>query len=255
MGLAILLAFVAGLITAVSPCVLPVLPIVLAGGVAGGENRRRPFLIIAGLAVSFFVSALFATWILDKLGLPKDLLRNIAIDPSLPARQAEAFARLPSQPLMQVYLAPKAKFWERDGYAPSLFTDSGAGMIAAARNRSNPTEVTSIACWITGDAAAALDRLPADAIGRAVIAEIERIRPAAAGALEFVALHSWGADPYAGGAWAYFRPGDVSRYAANLGAAHGRLHFCGEHLAVESRGMEGAMESGERAAAEIFAQA
>ena len=74
-------------------------------------------------------------------------------------------------------------------------------------------------------------------------------------ALEFVALHSWGADPYAGGAWAYFRPGDVSRYAANLGAAHGRLHFCGEHLAVESRGMEGAMESGERAAAEIFAQA
>ena len=38
----------AGLITAVSPCVLPVLPIVLGGGV--GENRRRPFAIIAGLA-------------------------------------------------------------------------------------------------------------------------------------------------------------------------------------------------------------
>src|SRR5262245_3327715 len=77
MGLAVVLAFVAGVITAVSPCVLPVLPIVLAGGV--GENRRRPFAIIAGLAISFFVSILFATWILDKLGLPKDLLRNISI--------------------------------------------------------------------------------------------------------------------------------------------------------------------------------
>lgn len=77
MGLAIVLAFVAGVITAVSPCVLPVLPIVLAGGV--GENRRRPFAIIAGLAVSFFLSVLFATWVLDKLGLPKDLLRNISI--------------------------------------------------------------------------------------------------------------------------------------------------------------------------------
>jgi len=77
MALAIVLAFVAGLVTAVSPCVLPVLPIVLAGGV--GENKRRPFAIIAGLAVSFFVSILFATWILDKLGLPKDLLRNISI--------------------------------------------------------------------------------------------------------------------------------------------------------------------------------
>jgi monoamine oxidase len=160
---------------------------------------------------------------------------------------------LPSQPLTQVYLAPTRKYWERDGYAPSLFTDSGAGMIAAARSGSNPNEVTSLACWITGEAAAALDRLPADAAGRAVIAEIERIRPAAADALEFVALHSWGADPYAGGAWAYFRPGEVTRYAAKLGAAHGRLHFCGEHLATQSRGMEGAMESGERAAAEILA--
>src|SRR5262245_61110836 len=77
MGLAIVFAFAAGLITAVSPCVLPVLPIVLAGGVS--ERTRRPFAIIAGLAVSFFLSILFATWVLDKLGLPKDLLRNISI--------------------------------------------------------------------------------------------------------------------------------------------------------------------------------
>ncbi len=77
MALAVVLAFVAGVVTAVSPCVLPVLPIVLAGGV--GDNRRRPFAIIAGLAISFFLSILFATWVLDKLGLPKDLLRNISI--------------------------------------------------------------------------------------------------------------------------------------------------------------------------------
>jgi cytochrome c biogenesis protein CcdA/thiol-disulfide isomerase/thioredoxin len=77
MALAVVLAFAAGVITAVSPCVLPVLPIVLAGGV--GESRRRPFAIIAGLAISFFVSILFATWILDKLGLPEDLLRTISI--------------------------------------------------------------------------------------------------------------------------------------------------------------------------------
>jgi monoamine oxidase len=47
----------------------------------------------------------------------------------------------------------------------------------------------------------------------------------------------------------------VTRYAAKLGAAHGCLHFCGEHLAVESRGMEGAMESGERAAAAVLDRA
>ena len=77
MALAIVFAFVAGLITAVSPCVLPVLPIVFAGG--AGENRRRPFAIIAGLAFTFLVSILFAAWLLDALGLPKDLLRNVSI--------------------------------------------------------------------------------------------------------------------------------------------------------------------------------
>jgi len=74
---AIALAFVAGLITAISPCVLPVLPIVLGGGI--GENRRRPYAIIAGLATCFLVSILFAAWLLDALGLPQDLLRNISI--------------------------------------------------------------------------------------------------------------------------------------------------------------------------------
>ncbi len=75
---AIPLAFVAGLITAISPCVLPVLPIVLGGG-GVAENRRRPYAIIAGLATTFLLSVLFAAWALDALGLPTDLLRNVSI--------------------------------------------------------------------------------------------------------------------------------------------------------------------------------
>jgi cytochrome c biogenesis protein CcdA/thiol-disulfide isomerase/thioredoxin len=69
------IGLLAGLITAFSPCVLPVLPILLAGGASG----RKPLRIITGLVASFVVFTLFATWILDKLGLPGDLLRNIAI--------------------------------------------------------------------------------------------------------------------------------------------------------------------------------
>jgi cytochrome c biogenesis protein CcdA/thiol-disulfide isomerase/thioredoxin len=67
--------FVAGVVTALSPCVLPVLPIVLAGGATG----RRPLAIVAGIVVSFTVFTLFAAWLLDLLGLPQDLLRNLAI--------------------------------------------------------------------------------------------------------------------------------------------------------------------------------
>ena len=71
------ISFLAGVITAVSPCVLPVLPIVLAGGASGGG--RRPYAIIAGLVLSFTVFTLSASALLMALGLPEDLLRNIAI--------------------------------------------------------------------------------------------------------------------------------------------------------------------------------
>jgi cytochrome c biogenesis protein CcdA/thiol-disulfide isomerase/thioredoxin len=72
------IGFVAGVITAVSPCVLPVLPIVLAGG-ATSRGPRRPFAIVAGLVASFTTFTLVAATLLSALGLPGDFLRNLAI--------------------------------------------------------------------------------------------------------------------------------------------------------------------------------
>ena len=69
------IGLLAGVVTAVSPCVLPVLPVLLAGGASGRSPRR----VIAGLVASFSVFTLFATWLLDRLGLPQDTLRNLAI--------------------------------------------------------------------------------------------------------------------------------------------------------------------------------
>src|SRR5919199_1932383 len=69
------IGFLAGLVTAIPPCVLPVLPVLLAGGASG----RRPLRIIPGLVARFVVFTLFASWLLNKLGLPQDLLRNLAI--------------------------------------------------------------------------------------------------------------------------------------------------------------------------------
>jgi len=69
------IGLLAGIVTAISPCVLPVLPILLAGGASG----RKPLRIVAGLVVGFTTFTLFAAWILDLLGLPKDLLRTLAL--------------------------------------------------------------------------------------------------------------------------------------------------------------------------------
>ena len=73
----LLVGFAAGFVTSISPCVLPVLPLLLAGGATGG--KRRPYAIIAGLIASFSAFTLGGAWLLDQLGLPKDFLRNLAI--------------------------------------------------------------------------------------------------------------------------------------------------------------------------------
>jgi cytochrome c biogenesis protein CcdA/thiol-disulfide isomerase/thioredoxin len=71
------IAFVAGIVTAVSPCVFPVLPILFAGGATG--SRRKPYAIIAGLVASFATFTLIATWLLDQLDLRPDRLRQLSI--------------------------------------------------------------------------------------------------------------------------------------------------------------------------------
>jgi cytochrome c biogenesis protein CcdA/thiol-disulfide isomerase/thioredoxin len=73
----IVFAFIAGAATALSPCVLPVLPVVLSAGLTGG--RRRPLGIVTGLALSFAFATVALVYVIDALGLPDDLLRNLAI--------------------------------------------------------------------------------------------------------------------------------------------------------------------------------
>jgi len=77
MLLLIIFGFIAGAGTALSPCVLPVLPVVLAAGASGG--RRRPLGIVAGLVASFTFSTVALVYLISALGLPDDLLRKVAI--------------------------------------------------------------------------------------------------------------------------------------------------------------------------------
>src|SRR5262249_18959282 len=69
-------AFVAGVLTVLSPCVLPILPIVL--GAAASERKYGPAALAAGLAVSFVAIGLFVATIGYSVGLTADLFRQIA---------------------------------------------------------------------------------------------------------------------------------------------------------------------------------
>ncbi len=70
------LSFVAGALTALSPCVLPLLPIVLAS--AASEHRLAPAALAGGLAISFTAIALFVSTIGFAIGLDNDVFRLFA---------------------------------------------------------------------------------------------------------------------------------------------------------------------------------
>lgn len=82
-----LIGLLGGLITGISPCILPVLPVIFLSGGAqsarlptGGDGIStvspwRPYLVILGLVTSFSVFTLLGSFLLALLGLPQDVLR------------------------------------------------------------------------------------------------------------------------------------------------------------------------------------
>jgi cytochrome c biogenesis protein CcdA/thiol-disulfide isomerase/thioredoxin len=130
MLLLIAFAFLAGAGTALSPCVLPVLPVVLAGGVTGGA--RRPLGIATGLVLSFTFATVALIYALDALGLPDDFARNMAIValagfgvvllvPALSDRVEGLLARL----------APRAPAGAGEGFGSGLFLGISLGFVYA----------------------------------------------------------------------------------------------------------------------------
>lgn len=185
--------------------------------------------------------------------LPFSALRLLKLDPPIVGEQRRAMLGLGYTPVFQAHFVPTRRYWEDDELPPSMWTDRASGRFMALRNNTaDPEEVTSCLSFVNGEMALALDRLSPEAAVNRILSELAEIRPATKGALRLVKVWSWQRTPFAGGAYAYWKPGQISDYSAKMREPAGRIHFAGEHTAVLNRGMEGAMESGERAAFELF---
>lgn len=113
----VLFAFAAGVITILSPCILPLLPIILSGTV--GEGKRRPFGIVTGFIASFTFFTLALSTIVRATGLPSDLLRNVAV--------AAIVLLGISMILPQTQLFLEKLFSKLSNYAPRSNTATGFG--------------------------------------------------------------------------------------------------------------------------------
>jgi monoamine oxidase len=184
--------------------------------------------------------------------MPFAALRNVKVDPVIGGPQGRAVRTMGVQLLTQSHLVAKRPFWENDGMKPGLWTDGLAGNMMAQPFGEKPTDITSFTNWHRGNIAAQIDRMSEADAKKAIISAIEAIRPSAKGLLEVRAIKSWYTDPFSCGDWAIWQPGHVRDFIQHISKPHGNVHFCGEHTAQSNRGMEGAMETGERAAQEVL---
>ena len=130
MVLLVLFAFVAGAGTALSPCVLPVLPALLAS--AGSGGRRRPLGVIAGLTATFTVAIVALASLVDGVGLPGGTVRTLAVLVLLGFGVALLVPRLAAR--VEAPLTRLARFGPRgrgDGFWSGLLVGAGLGFVYA----------------------------------------------------------------------------------------------------------------------------
>lgn len=182
--------------------------------------------------------------------LPFSSLQRVQFSPELPAAQAEAITAARYGGTTHVILESSAPFWEADGLGPSMFTDGPLERVFALQNPDK--SIRFLRAWVNGTGADRIDQLPADQLTRFVIAEVERMRPAARGGLRARLQFSWGRHPFIAGHKHVFAPGQVTRFARTMDQPWRRVHFAGEHLRRMEFGMESAMETAERAVSAIL---
>ena len=180
--------------------------------------------------------------------LPLPALRRIDMD--LPASQTTLLEAVDYHKVVQLHCIVEAPFWKSAGWGGSWWTDNLLGRIFT---RPIPgTSRFNMTVWINGDDCDALNAMDEatciDRISRA----LWDLMPDAREVTSVGQLVRWSNDPFAGGVWALWRPGQAATAHAALRAPAGRVFFAGEHTAEAYRGMEGAMESGERAALEVM---
>ncbi|WP_216328198.1 flavin monoamine oxidase family protein [Deinococcus aestuarii] len=192
--------------------------------------------------------------VLAVLAVPPALLSGVGFDPPLPPRRAQLQQRLPMGAVVKFMAVYERPFWRDAGLSGMAISDEGP--VTVTFDNSPPQGLPGVLLgFIEGGEARALMGASETARRNAALARLARLfGPEALHPLETVE-RDWSAEPHSGGCYgALFGPGVWTGYGEALRDPVGRLHWAGAETArVWMNYMDGAVESGERAAAEVLA--
>ena len=186
------------------------------------------------------------------LALPATLLRRMPITPALPAQQHEAIVRLKYGRATKTLLQFSRRFWRAPGRARAFGSPLPFGAVWDG-NEEQRGRAGILSLLAGGGASDATQAIVAKHGARGLTDALDWLGSKDS---ELSASRQivWEQDPYARGGYAFFDPGYDPSLRAWLSRPAGRLFFAGEHTSIRWQGyMNGAVESGRRAAAEVAA--
>ena len=183
--------------------------------------------------------------------IPFTTLRDIEIRPRLSKSKEQAIAQLSYYAGTRVLLQARSRFWRSADLSGSARTDRATEVWDSTFDQVTSPRGILGASFGGGVGRTVLDMTPQDSLtfGIGLVADAF---PAIRSQFEKGFIQRWTLDPWSRGAFPVFKPGEMSTLMPAMARPENGIHFAGEHTSSWTGWMEGALQSGERAAREVL---
>jgi len=187
----------------------------------------------------------------DKLicTVPFPVLRRIEIAPRLSPQKVRVIHEMPYGSLSRVTFQVKERYWLREGLNGFASTDIPGEIWSSAHDR--PGSRGLLQLYLQGPSSERASKMSEDERIRYAIEQVERVFPGLRKHLEQANSQCWDNDEWSGGATRLLNVGQVTAFHNEARRPEGHIHFAGEHTSTWFGWMNGAIESGSRAAREV----
>jgi monoamine oxidase len=184
--------------------------------------------------------------------IPFTVLRSIAISPAFSEGKQRAIRELTYNSVTRVYIQSPTRPWIAEGLSGFAQTDLPIGTVWDC-TEGQPGMRGILECYTSGERARGVASLSEPQRIRTAIENLQKVFPAVFrnDTNEKSASVAWDADPLAKGAFAWFKRDQMATLLPHVARREGRVFFAGEHTSPWFGWMQGALESGHRAAREV----
>ena len=183
--------------------------------------------------------------------IPFTALRDVEFTPALSKVKAEAVRTLCYESVARVFLQMKRRYWIANGHAGDASTDISLMQVLEEPPHPIGSGAESpgiLEAYMQSAGALSMKNYSPEERVRIVLNDMESVHPGARDNFVSAAQQIWD------NAYSLYLPGQFSAWYSELIKPEGRLHFAGEHISTFPGTMEGALESGVRAAKDILHQ-